>query len=140
MYRKTDGRRTIFPRDYLQPGRKMVAAGYALYGSATMLVMAMEIGGVNGFILDPAIGEFILTEQDMKIPARGNIYSINEGYTYFWDRGIFQYISDKKNPAKGQPYSGRYVGSMVADVHRTLKYGGIFIYPATKDSPQGKVC
>jgi len=124
--------------DALQPGRDMVAAGYALYGSATMIVLTSGFG-VNGFTYDPAIGEFILTDANMRIPDQGKIYSINEGYSYLWDQSVVQYVQDKKNPAKGKPYGARYVGSMVADVHRTIKYGGIFIYPATSDSPNGKL-
>jgi len=124
--------------DALQPGREMVAAGYALYGSATMIVLSSG-HGVNGFTYDPAIGEFILTDANMRIPDRGKIYSINEGYSSLWDQAVVQYVQDKKNPAKGKPYGARYVGSMVADVHRTIKYGGIFIYPATSDSPNGKL-
>ncbi|XP_066994079.1 fructose-1,6-bisphosphatase 1 [Anabrus simplex] len=125
-------------KDALQPGKNMVAAGYALYGSATMMVLSIG-QGVNGFMLDPAIGEFILTDIDMKIPQRGKIYSINEGYSYMWDEAIKEYVESKKNPQVGKPYGARYIGSMVADVHRTLKYGGIFMYPATKDSPKGKL-
>lgn len=146
-------------KDALKPGNKVVAAGYALYGSATMLVLSIG-NGVNGFMLDPSIGEFILTEKNMVIPKKGNIYSINEGtyafwwllqtclvyikniftgYTYLWDEAIKEYVDNKKDPAKGKPYGARYVGSMVADVHRTIKYGGVFIYPATKQSPKGKV-
>lgn len=103
-------------------------------------MMVLSLGsGVNGFMLDPSIGEFILTDKDMKIPKKGNIYSINEGYTHLWDEAIKEYIQNKKDPAKGKPYGARYVGSMVADVHRTIKYGGVFIYPATKASPNGKV-
>jgi len=124
--------------DALQPGRDMIAAGYALYGSATMIVLTSG-HGVNGFTYDPAIGEFILTDANMKIPDKGKIYSVNEGYSYLWDQSVVQYIQDKKNPAKGKPYGARYVGSMVADVHRTIKYGGIFIYPATTESPKGKL-
>lgn len=86
-----------------------------------------------------AIGEFVLTEPNMQIPKRGKIYSINEGYTHLWDDAIRQYVADKKDPKKGKPYGARYIGSMVADVHRTIKYGGIFMYPATKDAPNGKV-
>nr|CAD7423530.1 unnamed protein product [Timema monikensis] len=122
----------------LQPGNQLVAAGYGLYGSATMLVLSIG-GGVNGFTLDPSIGEFVLTEANMKIPSRGKIYSINEGYTHLWDDAVKEYVNNKKNPKVGKPYGARYVGSMVADVHRTLKYGGIFMYPATKDSPKGKL-
>ncbi|KAL3280343.1 hypothetical protein HHI36_017832 [Cryptolaemus montrouzieri] len=122
----------------LQPGNKVVAAGYALYGSATMMVLSVG-NGVNGFMLDPSIGEFVLTDKDMKIPKKGKIYSINEGYTHLWDDAIKEYVQNKKDPSKGPTYNARYVGSMVADVHRTIKYGGIFIYPATKASPSGKL-
>lgn len=103
-------------------------------------MMVISIGnGVNGFMLDPSIGEFILTDENLKVPSRGNIYSVNEGYTYLWDDAIKEYVAAKKDPSKGKPYGARYVGSMVADVHRTIKYGGIFLYPATRDSPNGKV-
>ncbi|KAK4881384.1 hypothetical protein RN001_004703 [Aquatica leii] len=125
-------------KDALQPGKSVVAAGYALYGSATMMVISLG-GSVNGFMLDPAIGEFILSDVDMRIPARGKIYSINEGYTNDWDPAIKEYVESKKNPKSGKPYGARYVGSMVADVHRTIKYGGIFLYPATTSAPKGKL-
>ncbi|KAJ8977579.1 hypothetical protein NQ317_008412 [Molorchus minor] len=95
--------------------------------------------GVHGFMLDPSVGEFVLTDKNMKVPKRGTIYAINEGYTHEWDPAVREYIENKKDPAKGKPYNARYVGSMVADVHRTIKYGGIFIYPATKSSPNGKL-
>ena len=116
----------------------MVAAGYALYGSATMVVLSLG-NGVNGFTYDPSLGEFILTDRNMRIPDQGKIYSINEGYSYIWDDSVKDYIASKKDPANGKPYGARYVGSMVADVHRTIKYGGIFLYPATSESPNGKV-
>ncbi|XP_019567568.1 fructose-1,6-bisphosphatase 1 [Rhinolophus sinicus] len=126
-------------KDALQPGRNLVAAGYALYGSATMLVLAME-NGVNCFMLDPAIGEFILVDKDVKIKKRGNIYSLNEGYAKEFDPAVTEYIQRKKFPPDNSaPYGSRYVGSMVADVHRTLVYGGIFLYPANKKSPKGKL-
>ncbi|KAK3604684.1 hypothetical protein CHS0354_009296 [Potamilus streckersoni] len=125
-------------QDILKPGRQMVAAGYALYGSATMIVLTTG-DGVNGFMLDPAIGEFILTEKDIKIKPRGKIYSINEGYEASWDEATKEYVKSKKYPTKGSPYGARYIGSMVADVHRTLVYGGIFMYPGTKESPNGKL-
>lgn len=103
-------------------------------------MMVLSTGqGVDGFMLDPSIGEFLLTDRDIKIPKRGKIYSINEGYEYSWDEAIREYVKSKKDPSQGKPYGARYVGSMVADVHRTLKYGGIFMYPATKDAPKGKV-
>lgn len=125
-------------RDALQTGRNVVAAGYALYGSATMMVISTG-NGVHGFMLDPSIGEFILTDRNMRVPPKGKIYAINEGYSHMWDPAVKEYVQNKKDPAKGKPYNARYVGSMVADVHRTIKYGGIFIYPATSASPNGKV-
>lgn len=125
--------------DALQSGRNIVASGYTLYGSATMFVLALQTGGVNGFTYDPSIGEFVLTDANMKIPERGNIYSINEGYFSQWDSSVQEYVNAKKDPTKGKPYGARYVGSMVADVHRTIKYGGIFIYPATATAKNGKL-
>jgi fructose-1,6-bisphosphatase I len=138
IYKKTtDGPATV--ADALQPGRKVVAAGYALYGSATMVVLSIGTG-VNSFMLDPTIGEFLLIDKNMRIKPRGKIYSINEGYSKFWYEPLKEYVENLKNPKGGKPpYGARYVGSMVADVHRTLKYGGIFMYPATKDSPKGKL-
>jgi len=125
--------------DALQPGRNLIAAGYALYGSATMIVLSTG-QGVNGFMLDPAIGEFILTDKNMRCKPRGAIYSINEGYEQFWLEPTKEYIKSKKFPADGSsPYGARYIGSMVADVHRTLKYGGVFAYPATTKNPKGKL-
>ena len=119
---------TVTKEDILQPGRNFVASGYALYGSATMVVLTTG-NGVNGFTLDPAIGEFLLTDADMKIKPRGKIYSLNEGYAAQWDEPLKKYIESLKNPEAGKSaYGSRYIGSMVADVHRTLKYGGIFIY------------
>lgn len=139
IYRKqSDGAPSV--QDALQPGNQIVAAGYALYGSATAIVLALGAGcGVNGFTYDPSIGEFILTDPNMRVPEKGKIYSINEGYASDWEAGVFNYIAAKKDPSKGKPYGARYVGSMVADVHRTIKYGGIFIYPATKSAPNGKL-
>lgn len=121
----------------LQSGRHIVASGYALYGSATMLVISLN-KQVNGFMLDPSIGEFVLTDPNMVVPSKGKIYSINEGYKNKWtEPGVNEYVMSKKNLPK--PYGARYIGSMVADVHRTIKYGGIFMYPATTDSPSGKL-
>nr|AFM87628.1 fructose-1,6-bisphosphatase 1 [Callorhinchus milii] len=126
-------------KDALQSGRNIVAAGYALYGSATMIVLSSG-SGVNGFMLDPAIGEFILVNKDIKIKQKGNIYSINEGYAKYFDPAITEYLHKKKFPkCSSSPYGARYVGSMVADVHRTLMYGGIFMYPANEKNPKGKL-
>jgi fructose-1,6-bisphosphatase I len=136
---KKNGDGPLQPQDILQPGRKMVAAGYALYGSATMVVLSTP-GRVDGFTLDPSIGEFILTNPAMKVPKKGKIYSINEGYAKKWSKGITEYINSRKFPENGKSaYGQRYVGSMVADVHRTLLYGGIFMYPATSDAQSGKL-
>lgn len=140
ILRKPSDAATPAEQDALQPGNQIVAAGYALYGSATAVVLCLGPGsGVNGFTYDPAIGEFILTDPNMRVPEKGKIYSINEGYAADWEEGLYNYIAAKKDPAKGKPYGARYVGSMVADVHRTIKYGGIFIYPATKSAPSGKL-
>ncbi|KAM4098163.1 hypothetical protein ACJW30_07G056100 [Castanea mollissima] len=125
--------------DVLQPGEKMVAAGYCMYGSSCTLVLSTG-NGVNGFTLDPSLGEFILTHPDIKIPKKGKIYSINEGNAKNWDKATAKYVENCKFPKDGtSPKSLRYIGSMVADVHRTLLYGGIFMYPADKKSPNGKL-
>ncbi|KAH9279596.1 Fructose-1,6-bisphosphatase 1 [Echinococcus granulosus] len=122
----------------LQSGRNAVAAGYAIYGSSTMIVLSLGLG-VHGFTLDPSLGEFILTSPNITIPKRGKIYSINEGYASCWFKGIANYIHEKKFPKNGKPYASRYIGSMVADVHRTLLYGGIFLYPDLSTAPEGKL-
>jgi len=138
IYKKQHQGKTV-EKDALQPGRQMVAAGYALYGSATVIVLATE-NSVNMFMLDPSVGEFVLTESNMKIKPKGKIFSINEGYAQYWDKAMTEYIRRKKYPDDGSsPYGARYIGSMVADVHRTLVYGGLFAYPATSKSPQGKL-
>ncbi|XP_076459588.1 fructose-1,6-bisphosphatase isozyme 2-like isoform X3 [Babylonia areolata] len=137
IYRKTSSGPAT-EQDALQPGNQLVSAGYALYGSATMVVLSVG-DGVQGFTLDPAIGEFLLTEPNITCKPRGKIYSLNEGYEKYWDEPIKEYVKSKKFPASGKPYGARYIGSMVADVHRTLVYGGIFMYPATSESPNGKL-
>lgn len=135
IYKKeTDGSEA----DVLVSGRKMIAAGYALYGSATVIVNSFG-EAPSMFMLDPNIGEFILTEANMRIKPRGKIFSINEGYAKYWDAATNEYIHQKKNPDSGSPYGARYIGSMVADVHRTLVYGGIFAYPANSKTPNGKL-
>ncbi|CBI18195.3 hypothetical protein VitviT2T_028514 [Vitis vinifera] len=123
----------------LQPGKNMLAAGYCMYGSSCTLVLSTGTG-VNGFTLDPSLGEFILTHPNIKIPKKGKIYSVNEGNTKNWDAPTAKYVEKCKFPKDGSsPKSLRYIGSMVADVHRTLLYGGIFLYPADKKSPNGKL-
>ncbi|KAH6823477.1 Inositol monophosphatase family protein [Perilla frutescens var. hirtella] len=125
--------------DVLQPGKNMVAAGYCMYGSSCTLVLSTG-SGVNGFTLDPSLGEFILTHPDIKIPKKGKIYSVNEGNAKNWDTPTAKYVEKCKFPQDGSPAKSlRYIGSMVADVHRTLLYGGIFLYPADKKSPNGKL-
>lgn len=126
--------------DFLQPGNRQVAAGYVIYGSSTMLVYATR-RGVNGFTLDPSIGEFCLSHPDIKCPDKGKIYSVNHGNFFQYDEGVKKYITacQKKTKADGGPYTQRYIGSMVADVHRNLIKGGIFMYPGTTDKPKGKL-
>ncbi|KAG4984094.1 hypothetical protein AAZX31_10G213300 [Glycine max] len=134
---KEDHEPTI--EDVLQPGKNMLAAGYCMYGSSCTLVLSTG-SGVNGFTLDPSLGEFILTHPDIKIPKKGKIYSVNEGNAKNWDDPTTKYVENCKYPRDGSsPKSLRYIGSMVADVHRTLLYGGIFLYPADKKSPNGKL-
>lgn len=126
--------------DFLQAGIKQVAAGYIVYGSSTMMVIGTR-RGVNGFTLDPSIGEFCLSHPDMKCPETGNIYSVNHGNFFQYHDSVRKYIDicQKKNAATGGPYTQRYIGSMVADVHRNLIKGGIFMYPGTIDKPKGKL-
>ncbi len=128
-------------QDCLQPGFQQVVAGYVVYGSSTMLVYTAGHGhGVHGFTLDPAFGEFLLSHDDIKIPSHGRIYSLNEGNYFSWPQGLKSYIKYlQANLFEGKPYQARYVGSMVADIHRTLLYGGIFIYPGDKRNPKGKL-
>jgi fructose-1,6-bisphosphatase I len=127
--------------DCLQPGSRQVAAGYVLYGSSTMLVYTTG-NGVHGFTLDPSIGEFILSHPAMRIPSPGQrIYSTNEGNYLNWSAEQRRLVDHLKgvDGTNLTPYSARYVGSMVADVHRTLLYGGLFMYPGDVDHPRGKL-
>lgn len=126
--------------DFLQPGNKLMAAGYVIYGSSTMMVYATKLS-VNGFTLEPSIGEFCLSHPEMKCPEKGKIYSINQGNTCKYDDGMKAFLSYcmESNKEEGRPYSHRYIGSMVADMHRTLIKGGIFMYPADKSNPKGKL-
>jgi fructose-1,6-bisphosphatase I len=126
--------------DFFQPGNKMLAAGYVIYGTSTMLVYTTG-NGVNGFTLDPGIGEFCLSHPDMKIPEMGKIYSYNEGNILSAPKGVKEYINwcQQFDKATNRPYTARYIGSMVADFHRNLLKGGIFIYPATEKAINGKL-
>lgn len=126
--------------DFLQPGNRLMAAGYVIYGSSTMMVYATRIG-VNGFTLEPSIGEFCLSHPNMKCPENGKIYSINQGNSIKYSDSMRAYLNYcmESNKEEGRPYGHRYIGSMVADMHRTLIKGGIFMYPADKSSPNGKL-
>lgn len=126
--------------DMLQRGDKQIAAGYVLYGSSTMLVYTTG-HGVNGFTLDPSIGEFCLSHPSMQMPETGRIYAMNEGNIDICDPGIREYVQycQSFENDKGAPYSGRYIGSLVADFHRNMIKGGIYIYPDTTTSPEGKL-
>lgn len=117
--------------DTLRPGTEQVAAGYIMYGPGTLLVYTNG-AGVNGFTLDPTIGEFVRSHQGIRIPARGRTYSVNEGNSPRWDPSLRRYIEHLRatDVASGRPYTARYVGSLVADLHRTLLEGGIYLYPA----------
>ena len=126
--------------DFMQHGTEQVAAGYIIYGSSCMLVYTTG-RGVNGFTLDPSIGEFCLSNPDIKTPQNGNIYSLNEGnYLHFPD-GVKKYIKycQEEDKETNRPYSSRYIGSGVADIHRNLLKGGVYIYPTTTKSPKGKL-
>ncbi len=126
--------------DFMQPGRNLVAAGYVLYGSSTVLVYTTG-NGVNGFTLDPSVGSFILSHPDLKYPEGGNIYSVNEANYIYFSEGVKRYIKycQEDDKTTSRPYSTRYIGSMVADFHRNLIRGGIFIYPGTKKNKNGKL-
>jgi fructose-1,6-bisphosphatase I len=141
VYRRVSPLGTMATKeDFLQPGNQQVAAGYMIYGSSTMMVYATR-RGVNGFTLDPSIGEWTLSHPDIKCPDSGKIYSVNHGNFFKYEEGVKKYITagQKKDKTNGGPYTQRYIGSMVADVHRNLIKGGIFTYPGTTDRPKGKL-
>lgn len=124
--------------DFLQPGNKQVAAGYIIYGTSTMLVYTTG-HGVNGFTLNPAIGTWYLSHPDMKIPEIGSIYSINEGNYVHFPQGVKDYIKYCQEEKEDRPYTSRYIGSMVSDIHRNIIKGGIFIYPKSSKAVNGKL-
>ncbi|MCB0496999.1 MAG: class 1 fructose-bisphosphatase [Cyclobacteriaceae bacterium] len=135
IYRRiSEEGKPVTMEDALQPGRNQVAAGYILYGSSTMLVFTTG-RGVNGFTYDPSLGEYFLSHQNMQMPLEGKIYSVNEGSYHSFPQGVKDYIEDCRE--KG--YTGRYIGSLVADFHRNLLKGGIYIYPSTASNPEGKL-
>ncbi len=136
IYRKVSDTPYVTMEDFLRRGSEQVAAGYFIYGPSTMLVYTTG-NGVNGFTLDPSVGEFLLSHPDIKIPERGKVYSVNEAYTAYWDeptKRVVEYFKSPENE-RGKPYAARYIGSLVADFHRNLLYGGIFMYPADRRDP-----
>jgi len=128
------------PKDCLQKGTEQVAAGYILYGSSTMLVYTTG-DGVHGFTLDPLVGEFFLSHENIRIPERGATYSVNEGNTLKWEQPVRDWVAWLKSADApgGKPYGQRYIGTLVADFHRTLLRGGIFAYPGDRKNPNGKL-
>ncbi|MFQ6115609.1 MAG: class 1 fructose-bisphosphatase [bacterium] len=140
IYRKVSKGERGSLEDCLQKGTAQVAAGYVIYGSSTMLVFTTG-NGVHGFTYDPSVGEFLLSHNNIKIPKRGKIYSVNEGNSERWEEGTKKYVNHVKQVDKetNRPYSSRYIGSLVADFHRNLLYGGIFLYPGDKKNPKGKL-
>ncbi len=131
-------RRTPGGKGALQPGHRQVAAGYVVYGSSTILVYTAG-RGVHGFTLDPAVGAYVLSHEDMKMPDRGDIYSVNEAYIDTFPAQYQRYIAALRKGELGRSYKSRYIGSMVADFHRTLLKGGVFLYPPTQSHPTGKL-
>lgn len=126
--------------DFLQPGNKQVAAGYVVYGSSTMLVYTTGFG-VHGFTCDPSLGVFYLSHENIQIPEQGNIYSINEGNYIKFPDGIKKYIKycQERDEATHRPYTSRYIGSLVADFHRNMIKGGVYMYPSFASAPKGKL-
>jgi len=126
--------------DLLQPGNKQICAGYVVYGSSTMLVYTTG-NGVHGFTLDPSYGEFVLSHPNIITPKKGKIYSVNESNFDYWDQSIKNYVHYVKqiDEKTGRPMNSRYIGSMVSDFHRNLLYGGVYLYPASKGMPEGKL-
>jgi fructose-1,6-bisphosphatase I len=141
IYRRITPRgEKVTNEDFIQEGSKQVAAGYVIYGSSTMLVYTTG-NGVNGFTLDPSIGEFCLSHPCMRTPDDGRIYSINEGNYIYFPSGIKKYIKycQEKDEDTGRPYTSRYIGSLVSDFHRNLLMGGVFLYPQNENAPEGKL-
>lgn len=126
--------------DLIRPGTEQVAAGYLMYGSSTMLVYTAG-RGVHGFTLDPSVGEYLLSHENIRVPARGKVYAVNEGNYRKWPSGTQRYLDYIKaeDKATGRPYSSRYSGCLAADVHRILLGGGIYLYPGETDKPEGKL-
>ena len=138
VYRLPEGCPTADTDAALQPGTEQVAAGYVVYGSSTMLVYTTG-NGVNGFTLDPSIGEFILSHPNIQTPTYGRIYSINEGNYNSWEPGLKRFIKWVQEEKKDRPLTARYIGSFVSDFHRNLLKGGLYIYPTNHRNPEGKL-
>jgi fructose-1,6-bisphosphatase I len=130
----------VTEEDFLQPGTSQLAAGYVIYGSSTMLVYTTG-NGVNGFTYDPGMGVFVLSHPNMKTPEKGKIYSMNEGNFYKSSKGVQEFIkyAQRIDQDTNRPYTGRYIGSLVADFHRNLIKGGLYMYPSTTSAPDGKL-
>ncbi len=140
IFKKISPGKEILMDDLLQKGENLVGAGYIIYGSSSVFVYSTG-NGVHGFTLDPGLGEFLLSYPNMRIPSKGTIYSINEGNYNLWSKGQKKYIDYLRENDKesGRPYKARYIGSLVADFHRTMLKGGIFMYPADSKSANGKL-
>lgn len=140
IYKRLELNEAPSPKDFLQPGKSLVAAGYAIYGAKTSFVYSTG-QGVHDFTLDPSIGEFLLTEENMKMPNDGKILSVNEANTPFWSDSLCKYVEELKRTRHGESagYTCRYVGTLVADIDRTIRRGGIFLYPTSSKHPQGRL-
>ena len=138
IFRKRDGSAPASENDFLQAGSCVVAAGYTVYGAQTTFVYSCG-DGVHSFTLDPYIGEYILSEENLTVPEKGEIYSVNEGYWSLWDEKLCRLVDYLKRSEGGAGYTTRYVGSLVADFDRTLRKGGLFMHPANKKRPAGKL-
>jgi len=140
IYKRLSADKPVTAEDILQKGIEQVAAGYVIYGTATMFVYTSG-SGVNGFTLDDSIQEFCLSHPDIQTPKAGNIFSVNEGNLNDFPQGVIDYIAWCKgnNKEEKRPYSARYIGSLIADFHRNLLKGGIYLYPATEKAPNGKL-
>ena len=141
VMRRDEGK-DVTNADFLKPGRELAAAGYIIYGSSTMVVLSTGLDrGVHGFTYDPTVGEFFLSHENIRIPEKGSSYSINEGNFAYWSEPVKRWNAFIKaeDQADGRPYGGRYVGTLVADAHRTLLKGGVFAYPIDSKSPKGKL-
>jgi fructose-1,6-bisphosphatase I len=140
VLKKPANQRQTLTKDFLQEGTKQVAAGYIIYGSSTIYVLTVG-KGVDAFTLDPVVQEFYLSYKNIKMPKKARMYSVNQGNFFQFSNGVQEYITwcEQKDSKTGRPYSLRYVGSMVADLHRSLLKGGLFIYSQAKGAPQGKL-